>query len=491
MRLKITLTTLAVITMLAAVLAGMYASTSSKNTILPGVSIAGIDVGSMTPSQAETALAPTVKKMNAGEITLKCGKIEKKTTFSELGAKTDTEAALENAMAIGGSGTLLRRISDIISSIGDGTDIPLNYELDEKKTAEYLKKISQSLVRQPKDARPTAEKDKVTIQPEEAGTSPDVEGSIKKLSEAINSGESQFDIPFKSTEPKVTAADLEGINSVAVYTTKYKTSQRDRSHNLKIACDSINGTIIRPGKEFSYNKVVGPRQKKYGFRDAPMFVNGEVEPGTGGGVCQISSTVYNAALLANMKIVKRSHHSRPVVYAPVGRDATVAYPSVDLKFKNATDAPIYITASAEKGTVKVEIFHKKEPGVEVTIYRSGYSKISAPVVKITDEKLDSDEPVVVAEGRAGHRITIYRIIKTDGKETKRELISKDYYAPAKRIVKVPAPKPAKPETPNGKETKEEKKQPEGKPASKDNKPANITPSEKPKETEKTVPAQNN
>jgi len=222
---------------------------------------------------------------------------------------------------------------------------------------------------------------------------------------------------------------------------------RSRTHNLRIACREISGTLVKPREVFSYNKVVGPRLKEYGFRDAPIFVEGQVEPGTGGGVCQVSTTVYNAALLADMKILRRSHHSRPVVYAPVGRDATVAYPALDLRFRNTCDSPIYIIASVGKRTVDVTILGSVEDGRKVSLVSAGHRVFGAPVTRKTRDDLKPGKPVVVRKGLAGHSISTYRIVTLNGKVVKRELLSSDYYRAQARVVAVPKPAPAPPAEP--------------------------------------------
>ncbi|HAH86201.1 MAG TPA: hypothetical protein DCL60_02390, partial [Armatimonadetes bacterium] len=170
-----------------------------------------------------------------------------------------------------------------------------------------------------------------------------------------------------------------------------------------------------------------------GYRDAPIFVNGEVEPGLGGGICQVCTTIYNAALLSNMQIQRRSHHSRPVAYAPLGRDATVAYPSVDLKFKNTSDAPVYIAVSMGTRTMTVVFYSKKVPGREVVLATSGRQVIYAKTIHRVDPSLAAGARIVEEPGLNGYRINLYRIIKQDGRIIQQELISKDYYRPQKRI----------------------------------------------------------
>ena len=260
-----------------------------------------------------------------------------------------------------------------------------------------------------------------------------------RIIQAVNSGNTAIQLVVETAAPRLKASDFTGIDGViGSYPTPYHSYERDRSHNLRVACHALNGTLLRPGEVFSYNKVVGPRDRKSGFRDAKMFVEGRIESGIGGGVCQVSSTIYNAALLANLQMLRRSHHSRPVVYTPIGRDATVA-PNIDLKFRNNTDTAIYISASVGQRTVNISVFGRKQEGREVEIVTQGHSIIGAKTVTQGDGDVGTGGRVVKQGGRSGHRVSVYRIVKEYGQEVSRELVSKDYYPPESRIVAVPKP----------------------------------------------------
>ncbi len=139
------------------------------------------------------------------------------------------------------------------------------------------------------------------------------------------------------------------------YSTKYDASVAGRSHNVALAASTINGTVLKPGEIFSFNGIVGSRNEKTGYKPASVIVNGEYESGIGGGVCQVSTTVFNAALLANMEIKERFPHVLAAAYVPRGMDAAVYYGLQDLKFKNTNDNPIVIEAFADKGVLTVKI----------------------------------------------------------------------------------------------------------------------------------------
>ena len=431
----------------AALTAGVIFGLLGGNTIYPGVQVAQEALGRLTIEQAEQRLASLIPTDAAQEqVVLRYAGETTNATIAELGGGIDVHACALAAYRFGREGNIIKRIWTVASARRDGIQIPIVYSFDKEATADFLQSVAKKIDREPVNASLTVENGSVKVLSEKPGIKMGIDKSLEQVFSAINSGARTADLVVEVAAPKLTAVDFKGIDSViSSYSTVYKPWQRDRTHNLRIACRSINGTILKPGDIFSYNKVVGPRLKELGFREAPIFVNGEVEPGTGGGVCQVSTTVYNAALLSDMKIVKRFHHSRPVAYASVGRDATVAYSSVDLKFRNTSDGPIYIQAWVGKKTVNITLFGKEKPDQEVQIVSSGHRVISIPVhekiMEKTEEGVPVEKPTVLEKGLAGHRVSIYRIVKINGSVVKRELISNDYYRPQSRIIAVPKPKP--------------------------------------------------
>ncbi|HEY3297111.1 MAG TPA: VanW family protein, partial [Armatimonadota bacterium] len=400
------------------------------NTIYPGVRVDRTDLGGLTLRQGRHRISEAAEKIGAEKVVLKYPQGQIVATASELGEHIDVDTTARTAWSVGRKGNVLQRLSEILSARRDGAYLPLIHGYGTQRATAYLRRLGKQLDQPATDARLVADGESVSVIPEKTGSKLDIGASLSEIEKSVNSGVREVALSIVTAMPDVSSGDLSGIDGVlARYSTRYRTSQRDRSHNLKLACRMIDGTIIKPGCVFSYNKTVGPRLKKYGFRDAPIFVKGEVEPGTGGGICQVCTTLYNAALLANLKIVRRSHHSMPVHYAPVGRDATVAWPSIDLKLGNPTDTPAYIAASLSRGRVNVTIFGRKQETLVVKLESSDHEVIPPKVVEVTaDEAREHDPP------HSGHRITVYRIVKMEDEVEKRELISRDYYRPGNKYV---------------------------------------------------------
>ncbi|MBQ9358339.1 MAG: VanW family protein, partial [Abditibacteriota bacterium] len=171
----------------------------------------------------------------------------------------------------------------------------------------------------------------------------------------------------------------------------YNAGKVARTHNLRTAAGTINGTIIMPGETFSYNSVVGPRDTSTGYKTAIIFQDGEEVEGMGGGVCQVSSTLFNAVLLSGLKITQRKCHSLKVVYVPLGRDAMVSYGSSDFCFVNDTKAPVVIFAGIGGGSLSMQLWGnssaKKDVSLSTSVYNGGYGASLTRSVTVNGKKV--------------------------------------------------------------------------------------------------------
>jgi len=162
--------------------------------------------------------------------------------------------------------------------------------------------------------------------------------------------------------PTATPVPAEAVNKneISSYSTIFYDKNENRISNIKTASEELNHTVVNPGEVFSFNETLGRRTKDKGYKEAPILSHGEKAKGTGGGICQISSTLYNAALLADMEIVERHRHSKNVPYVPEGKDATVVYNSKDLKFRNTKDYPVEIVIKITEDEIRISLVKKEE-----------------------------------------------------------------------------------------------------------------------------------
>jgi len=271
-----------------------------------------------------------------------------------------------------------------------------------------LEKIYSEVKKEPKDAYYIAEP--FQIFKEEDGV--DFAVTMDEAKAIIaNNGLEEYTIPLKLTPAEKTIDDI-GTEAfpymISSYTTKYDASNINRSGNLKIAADKINGTVLMPGEEFSFNEIVGKRTIEEGYRNAKIYENGQVVDGLAGGICQISSTLYNAVLLANLEITERRNHSFTTTYVPAGRDATVVYGRQDFKFKNSRTFPIKIEANVANGIAAFNIHGiREEVEYEIKIIPVTTQTIPYQTEYIPDPTVLPGQQRVKQAGHSGYKVTTY------------------------------------------------------------------------------------
>ena len=280
---------------------------------------------------------------------------------------------------------------------------PITIEVKKQSPKEVnVEEIYNEVHKEPKDAFYT--KDPYTITPSENGI--DFKISLDEAKQIVQSSESECEIPLKVLYPNVTT-NMIGQEAfpdlLGSFSTNY-VSNADRTTNLRLAANKINGTVLMPGEVFSYNGVVGARTIAAGYKNAAIYQNGEVVDGLGGGICQISSTLYNAALFANLEMVELYNHQFVPSYVTAGRDATVVYGVKDFKFKNSRKYAIKITCSVSGGVAKFQIWGVKEPTeYDVSVY-ANVSRTSSYI-----------------------KATTYRTLKLNGETIKTEKIANSTY----------------------------------------------------------------
>ena len=281
----------------------------------------------------------------------------------------------------------------------------INIEVEEQQPQEIdLNKIHEELYKEPVNAYYTT--DPYTVHPSEDGV--DFKISMEEAENLLQQDQEEYVIPLKVTVPEITTKMI-GTEAfpdlISEFSTKYSQSQKDRTTNLKLAAEKINGTVLMPGEVFSYNTVVGKRTIDAGYKEAKIYVNGEVADGLGGGICQVSSTLYNAVLYANLEIVERRNHQFVPSYAGAGLDATVVYGSIDFQFKNTRNYPIKIQCSVDRGICNFQIYGLKEKTeYEVNVWAN-----------------------VISRSKTAIKSKAYRQLKLNGEVVSTQLLSSDTY----------------------------------------------------------------
>ena len=261
----------------------------------------------------------------------------------------------------------------------------------------------------------------------------------KSLYIALKPGETAK-VDLKVTEPKIKVADLGDVlfkTLIATYTSKYDISDKNRVTNLEIAANRCNNTVLYPGDEFSYNKALGHRTTANGYKLGNSFAGGKVVQTIGGGICQVSSTLYNAVLRAGLTITDRTAHGMYVQYVPQSTDATVVDNAIDFKFRNDRKYPVKIVTTCENGVMTASIYGVKEVDEPtIDIETKILETIEYTTQKQNDSSMKKGTTKVVQKPVNGYVSEAYKVYYKNGKEISRELISKDKYIPTNEIIKV-------------------------------------------------------
>lgn len=352
---------------------------------------------------------------------------------------------------------LKQRIIDEILS--NKTNVQLDVELIEKEPLPInIDNIYAEVHTEPKDAYYTKEPFQVF---------PHVDGidfDLEKARELLKEDKEEYEIELKITTPEITTNEI-GTEAfpdlLSSFSTRYDASNYPRTTNLRLAMNKLNGVVVAPGETFSYNKTLGKRTAEAGYREAGGYAGGRVVQTLAGGICQISSTLYDAVLYANLDIVERHNHMFLAGYVGAGKDATVVYGSLDFKFKNTRKYPIMIKTTIGNGVAKIDIYGiKEEVEYDVDIVTNILSYTTYRTIYEEDKTMKPGKEKVTQNGMNGCRSITYRILKLNGKEVSREVLSNDIYDPMNKIIKRGPDK--KVETNNKTETEEEKEQDKGK-----------------------------
>ena len=461
----------------AVLLVGRPVQSEPSSTAPAGVSLAGIPVAGKTREEVAGLANDLTGALLRVPVTVTFKNHSEKTTPSRLGAAVDRKAAVDAVFTLPPPGNVFEQIRERFTG-PPARDVQMPVAVPEAGVAKGLARFSVRIGAEPRSARLTKVDGKFKRIPPRPGKELDSSKIAGELEQALNNPDTlaraaaglQSDSAADSSaapasqptaltialkaatreaQPRITLEQLLPITArLASFNTGLGSSSRNRVHNIRLASRAIDGTVLLPGDVFSYNEIVGPRVPSAGFREAPVIVKGELQPGTGGGICQVSSTLYNAVLLADLKVIRRSHHAFPVHYVPAGRDATVVDGAIDFRFANSLEHPVAIDAKVAGHRVVFHIYGHPDDRRKVEIVSSGISYQGAGLQTIADPRLPRGRRVVDKRAHPGRRVTTSRIVKKDGELLRKEVLSRDYYRPFSGVVRVgtrgpaPAAKPA-------------------------------------------------
>lgn len=411
-----------------------------------GVYIGGVDVSGMTAAEAEAAVNAYVDSIKTQTITLVGPAANLEMTLEEMGLTSKTDVAVQEAVAIGRSGNLIARYKALQDLEKEDYVIDMGLSIDKQLVGEYLYNKADKINVEAIDNGLTRENGEFVYVPGQDGNEVDIVTAVNELSAYIGADwelaaieNDEFTLSSIISQPRGTQEELSVVKDLlGSFTTDYKSSSSGRAQNVQNGASKINGTILYPGDELSVYELVNPFTKENGYELAGAYSNGETIESFGGGICQVSTTLYNAALLAELEIVQRYNHSMTVSYVDLAADAAIAGTYKDLRFKNNQEAPVYIEGVCHNRNITFNIY-----GVET---RPENRKISFESVVVSENNpltefhLDGGQALgVFSQTRAehvGYVSEYYKIVTVDGVQQERTRLNRSTYQASCRKVTV-------------------------------------------------------
>ncbi len=409
---------------------------STRRTVEAPTRVA--DVG-VTDDEAKAAAA-VAQTMLAGPVTITYKSKDWEFTPEEVASWLSFRRSDDTATA------------DVVPRAANERDVTLVPLVSSKKAAKtVVPRVGAKVGREAKNARFKTSSGRVTIIPSEDGIGPDMKDLARTLTASLSAEDSSRTVAMRTavTKPKITTEDAEkmGVKErLSRYTTTYAAGNRSRVNNIHLLGDALDGTLVAPGKTFSFNGSIGQRTAEKGYQEANAIVNGELVPQLGGGICQVGTTIFNTVFESGLPVVQRRNHSFYIDHYPKGRDATVSWGGPDFKFKNDTEHWVLISVSYTSSSITIALYGT-DPGYEVESETGKWRNIKPhPVKEIKDKTMAKGVKVVEDAGVDGKSITVKRTVSKDG-----EVIRTDsfvsVYKPKTETVRVGTKKvePTEPE----------------------------------------------
>lgn len=379
-----------------------------------GISIGGIDIGGLTETEAAEKIAGLAD--SELEIILWHDEDMWNVKFSDIDVKADFTSALDAAMEIGNVGTDDEKEADKAQLTESPVNISLSYSCDETLLKNKLEEINNEI----------NEKEKFSM---------DIDKTAQRIIKNLAAGD--LDPVTVIAGEKEDAEEEKTL--IGSFSTSFSANDVNRNENLRVACEKINGTVLEPGDIFDMNEALGPQTSANGYKAAGVIENGKIVSAIAGGVCQVTTTIYNAAIFAELKIVERHNHSLMVGYVPLGRDAAVAGTYKNLRFQNDTDYNVYIETYIENNNIVCNIYGHEihDSDRRIDFERVWVATIGKPAEKVTeDPNMYVGERQVTYSGKTGAKVDTYKLVYEGDKLVSREWFSSSTYIATADEVRV-------------------------------------------------------
>ncbi len=415
-----------------------------REVIAENITIAGVDVAGMTKAQAMEALSSYVESYTDATFTLRANDKTVTCTNKDLKISSNEEDAIDEALHYGASGNLLSRfLAQQRKERGEKEDIALHFFANRLAVTEYIQGIKAELDVPAEDSTLTRKGGSFSFVEGKEGTIVNLQKSVDAVADYIqddwDGSDVTLDLATKTEAPKGDKEQLMSIqDALGTYSTNYGSSPSGRRKNVENGASKINGKVLYPGESYSVAANLAPISEENGYALATAYENGQVVDSVGGGVCQISSTLYNALIRAEIKITERSPHSMTVSYVEPSMDAAIAGDYKDLKFENNQETPIYIDLVTNGSTITATIYGKEtRPANRKVDFVSEIVEETEPVIVYKEA---ADQPIgyigKIQGSQTGYEAHLLKIVTVDGAEESNQIFNRSSYKARNTIIAV-------------------------------------------------------
>ncbi len=418
---------------------------SSSGVINDGIYAGNVDLSGLNETEAKAAVDNYVSKLGETQLTMNCVSGNKVTVpLSSIGLSWKNPGVIEEAVSLGQSGNIIKRFKELSDLRRTKKIYPLELGVDEQKIKNVISSECTKYDVEAEDALMKRSNGSFEITPGHDGQTVDVDESVSKISSLISAGVTgtpiTADLVIKQIKPKGDTDTLSSLTDIlGQFTTRFYSSGSDRVTNVANGCRLINGTLLYPGEQMSVSETISPMTEENGYALAGSYLNGKVVESFGGGICQVSTTLYQAVLRAELQVDERYNHSMVVNYVDHSGDAAIAEGIKDFKFTNNLDKPIYIDGyTTPDKTITFTIF-----GVETRPSNRTLEFESVDLEEIVPEgeRVVADSSLAAGSTKKqsahiGYKSELYKIVKVDGVETERTRVNTSTYQAVPAILTV-------------------------------------------------------
>lgn len=441
---------LLVLAVLSVTVTGIWAEEKDSDTIYDGIYLGAVDVSGLTEKEAKNKYNEYLAELKDIILSFQLEGEEYEIDMADLSLSAEVDDVIEEALAYGRTGNILKRYREITDISNENIILPVEMSVDEELLMESLNEIFSDYIVPASEATLEMSSGELTIVGGEDGREIDTEATIDALWSAIESWNGnqklEVDVAMNDIEPEHSTDELSQVTDVlGSFETTYSASDTSRNNNIANAANKISGVVVYPGEEFDTMSLLVPFTVENGWSYAGAYLNGEVISDIGGGICQVSTTLYNAVLEAELEVTERYPHSMAVGYVQLSADAALNEGTKNFCFKNDTEAPIFVYAYAANGVIHVSIYGKEYRDENRTIeYKNEILSVISPgdPIETVDESLPSDYRAVTQSAHTGYSAKLWKYVYEDGELVDTILVNTSYYSASAERVTVGKPEEA-------------------------------------------------